>query len=77
MEQTKKMKEETAVRRNYRDRVFRLVFGREEALLELYNALNNTDYSDSSGLTITTMDDVISVNNKLDSLLFTRLFVSE
>ncbi|MBO5459319.1 MAG: hypothetical protein J5981_03615 [Lachnospira sp.] len=35
MEQTKKMKEETAVRRNYRDRVFRLVFGREEALLEL------------------------------------------
>ncbi len=77
MEQTKKMKEETAVRRNYRDRVFRLVFGQEKALLELYNALNNTDYSDSSGLTITTMDDVISVNNKLDSLLFTRLFVSE
>ena len=66
MEQTKKMKEETAVRRNYRDRVFRLVFGREEALLELYNALNNTDYSDSSGLTITTMDDVIYMNMKND-----------
>lgn len=58
--------EELIVKRNYRDRVFRLVFEKEKALLELYNALNGTNYQDVSGLSITTIDDVIYMNMKND-----------
>ena len=58
-----------AINREYKDRLFRLLFGQEETkgnMLSLYNALNHTDYTNPEDLTITTIDDVIYVGMKND-----------
>ena len=55
--------------RNYKDTVFRDLFGspeRKANALELYNALNGTDYDDPDALELTTLDDVIYLNVKND-----------
>ena len=58
----------------YKDRLFRFIFGAKENkkyLLSLYNALNDSDYTDESALEITTLDDVIYIKMKNDvSFLF-------
>lgn len=61
-----KKKHETKVNRTYKDRLFRLVFGEKEALLELYNAVNGSRYTDPEELEITTLDDVIYMGMKND-----------
>ncbi len=35
---------ELKANRHYKDRVFRMIFNSREKLLELYNAMNGTDY---------------------------------
>ena len=50
--------------RLYKDRVFRMLFSEKERLLELYNALNGTQYTDSEELGITTWDDVLYMRMK-------------
>lgn len=60
---------EVNIRREHKDRLFRLIFGREENkknLLELYNALNDTHYSKPEELEITTIEDVIYMGMKND-----------
>ena len=55
--------------RKYKDSLFRLLFGREEnkhSLLDLYNALNNSNYTNIDDLTINTIDDVIYMKMKND-----------
>ena len=55
--------------RQYKDSLFRLLFGREENkpnLLDLYNALNNSNYTNIDDLTINTIDDVIYMKMKND-----------
>ena len=55
--------------RKYKDSLFRLLFGREENkpnLLDLYNALNNSNYTNIDDLTINTIDDVIYMKMKND-----------
>lgn len=48
------------INRKYKDRLFCALFGQDrETLLQLYNALNNTCYTDSSQLTIVTLDNII------------------
>lgn len=48
------------INRKYKDRLFCALFGQDrEALLQLYNALNGTAYTDSSQLTIVTLDNII------------------
>lgn len=48
------------VQRNVKDRLFRFLFEKDrEALLELYNALNGTDYKDSSELKIVTIESAV------------------
>lgn len=42
----------TPVYRTYKDRVFRMLFSEKKRLLELYNALNGTDYTDEDDLTV-------------------------
>lgn len=45
----------------HKDRVFRMLFGYEkykENLLELFNALNDTAYTNPDDLEINTLDDV-------------------
>ena len=53
----------------YKDRLFRLLFGREEYkenVLDLYNALNDSDYKDVSELELFTIEDVIYIKMKND-----------
>ncbi len=47
------------VRRNYKDHLFIKLFHDKENLLELYNALNGTDYKNPEDLVITTIDDAV------------------
>ena len=58
-----------SVQRNYKDRLFRRLFGGEdtkENLLMLYNALNGTDYVNADDLTVNTIEDVIYMKMKND-----------
>ena len=57
------------VQRDFKDRLFRFIFGsaeRKENTLQLYNALNNTNYSDPDLLELTTVEDVIYLGMKND-----------
>jgi hypothetical protein len=55
------------VRRNTKDRLFRFVFQRDkQALLEIYNALNHTNYTDTSELKIITIEGVLYMSMKND-----------
>ncbi len=60
---------EVTVYRNYKDNLFKLIFGRpgeEQSLLDLYNALNGSDYKSTEDLTINTLEDVIYIQMKND-----------
>ena len=62
-------KTELNINLQYKDRLFRLLFGREEYkanVLELYNALNDSDYKDVSELGLFTIEDVIYIKIKND-----------
>lgn len=52
--------------RKYTDRLFRLLFSDKQSLLELYNALNQTSYTNPDDLEITTLDDVLYMKMKND-----------
>lgn len=54
------------VYKSYKDRVFRLLFKDKKRLLELYNALNDTSYTDENALEITTLDNAIFMSMKND-----------
>ena len=60
---------EAQVNKKYKDKVFCLLFGSreyKENLLSLYNALNDSDYTDLSGLKINTIEDVIYMGYRND-----------
>ena len=59
-------KEKLEPNRLYKDRVFRMLFSEKEHLLELYNALNGTQYDTPDELEITTWDDVLYMRMKND-----------
>ena len=55
--------------RQYQDRLFKAIFGREEHkdwLLSLYNALNGSSYTDPSDIEINTIEGIIYVTMKND-----------
>lgn len=52
--------------RKYKDRLFRFIFNDKENLLQLYNAINNSHYSNPDDLVITTIDDVVYMGMKND-----------
>ncbi len=65
------MEFQTLPQREYKDRLFKAIFGRdtEESKrwrLELYNALNGTDYSDPNELKLTTIENFIYITMKND-----------
>lgn len=73
---------EIKINREHKDRLFRLIFGREENkknLLELYNALNDTHYSKLDDLQLTTIDDVIymGMKNDVSILIHSRMALFE
>lgn len=55
------------VRHQIKDRIFRFLFEKDrEALLQLYNALNGTDYQDESLLQVVTIESAVYVVMKND-----------
>lgn len=57
---------ETKEKRNYKDSVFTMLFGEQEAAVELFNALNGTDYAPDTEVKFTTLDDVLYHGKKND-----------
>ena len=51
--------EERLPAREYKDRLFRMIFKEKGKFLELYNALNGTDYDNPDDLTVTTLENAI------------------
>ena len=61
--------ENVRVNEKYKDRIFCLLFGREEYkdnILSLYNALNGSHYDNVDDIEITTIEDVLYVKMKND-----------
>ena len=54
------------VNRKFKDTVFRMLFSDKEALLSLYNAINNSHYTDSGALEIVTLENAIYMGMKND-----------
>ena len=57
------------INRKYKDRLFIFIFGKEENkawTLELYNALNGSNYSDCNDIEIVTLEDVLYMGMKND-----------
>jgi hypothetical protein len=67
------------INREHKDRLFKLIFGEEKNkgnLLDLYNAINNTDYDDVSQLQIMTIEDCIYMGMKNDISLLIDFWLS-
>lgn len=54
------------VKRKYKDILFRYVFREKREILQLYNAINQTNYTNEDELIVTTMEDVIYIGMKND-----------
>lgn len=54
------------VRRNVKDRLFRFVFRDKKYLLQLYNAINGTNFQKEDDLIVYTLEDVIYLKMKND-----------
>ena len=52
--------------RKYKDSLFRNMFNYKKRLLELYNAIESTDYKDPEAIEINTLEDVFSIGMKND-----------
>ena len=50
----------------YKDRLWRMVFNNKEDLLQLYNAINHTDYQNPDDLEVNTLEDVLYLSMKND-----------
>ena len=50
----------------YKDRLFKLIFQRKEDMLQLYNAVNGTDYQNPDEIEFNTLDDAIYMGMKND-----------
>ena len=52
--------------KKYKDRVFRAVFKEKKDLLELYNALRGSDYTNPEDLEINTLENAVYMKMKND-----------
>lgn len=52
--------------RKYKDRLFRMAFKDKKDLLDLYNAINDTDYQNPDDLQVNTLEDVLYLSFKND-----------
>ena len=65
----KKNKKQDKTNREYKDRLFKFIFGNpenKEWTLSLYNAINNTSYSNADDIQITTIQDAVYMKMKND-----------
>lgn len=67
------------VNRKYKDRLFRFLFRNKKDLLDLYNAVNGSNYDNPEALEIVTMEDVIflKMKNDLSFMVANRLNLYE
>ena len=74
-----KIKTAQKINREYKDRLFRFVFRDKKDLLELYNAINGTDYHDAEELEVNTLEDVLylGMKNDMSFLLDTSMSLYE
>ena len=63
---TKNFSKYPTLNREYRDSLFRLIFSEKKDLLDLYNALNGTSYSDPEELEVNTLEDAVYISIKND-----------
>ncbi len=66
MKKDEKPVQEKDVQKKYKDTVFRMLFGKEERALSLYNGVNGTDYKDASSLNFNTLENAVFMNVKND-----------
>lgn len=66
MNQTEYLQEYPKDNRQHKSSVFCKVFSEKKDLLDLYNALNGTDYADEDDLEINTIENVIYMTMKND-----------
>ena len=69
----------TKIKRDFKSRMFTMIFSDKKALLELYNAVANRNYSDPELLTINTLENAIymSMQNDLSFIIDLRLSLYE
>ena len=69
----------TAVKRTYKASVFEMVFRNKKESLGLYNAVNNTNYTDPEQLVINTLENAIymSMHNDVSFIIDSRLSLYE
>lgn len=74
-----KIKTAQKINRKYKDRLFRFVFRDKKDLLELYNAINGTDYHNTEELKVNTLEDVLylGMKNDMSFLLDTSMSLYE
>lgn len=54
------------INRTYKDTLFRMIFREKDHLLQLYNALNHTEYTEENELEVVTLENAIYMNMKND-----------
>ena len=67
------------VKRDYKSRMFTMIFSKKEELLELYNAIGEKHYTDPEALTINTLENAIymSMKNDVSFIIDSRLSLYE
>ena len=60
--------------REYKSRMFEMIFNEKKELLSLYNAVNGTDYADPEQLEVNTLKNAIymSMHNDVSFIIKTR-----
>ena len=73
------MSEAVYANRKHKDTVFRMLYSDKRAVLELYNALNGTDYQNPDDLTVTTLENAVymAMKNDVSFLLDERMTLYE
>ncbi|MCI5621740.1 MAG: hypothetical protein MR355_09335 [Lachnospiraceae bacterium] len=73
------MNDDIYVTVRYKDTVFRLLFKDKQRLLELYNAINDTNYTNSAELEVITLENAVymSMKNDVSCLLDMRMQLYE
>ena len=79
MAKRRKTQARTNVRRDYKARLFEMIFREKEELLGLYNAVNGTNYSNPDELEINTLENAIylSMHNDVSFIIDSRLSLYE
>lgn len=74
-----KQTEEVSVRRDYKSRMFTMIFREKKELLQLYNAVGKRDYKDPELLIINTLENAIymSMQNDLSFIIDSELSMYE